>query len=370
MAKEKNNRKLQVCYVLSYKAPNYTRTATLLAALRRLPNVELTVIRNSKMGIARYFQTFTKLWNYRLHHKPDVFIVGFRGQETFALFYPFMRGSKIIFDEFINMHDWLVNEHQKLKEGSIGTKILDSYMYWIVKRSNYILADTPAHARLSAGMYGLSPQKVVAVPVGAEEDVFRPSKDSAKHKTFEVFFYGNMLPLHGLTVILEAIKYLAEDGRISGMHFTLVGGRNKPQMMQQIEVFLKNNNLGLYVTHLSWVDYQELPEYIAKADICLGGPFGGTGQAKRVITGKTYQFMAMGKPVIIGRSSNAGIFHDKHDSIIVQQGNPVELASAISWCKENRDELKNIRANALVLYKNSFSAIAIKDILRPLIKSV
>ncbi len=361
-------KKITVCYILSYKAPNYTRTATLLAALRQLPEVEVTAITNTSTGVVRYWQTFSRLVKYRLHHKPDVCIVGFRGQEIFGLLYPFMRGSRIIFDEFINMHDWFVNEHHKLKEGSLPVKLLDSYTRWIFRRSTYVLADTPAHARLSAGMYDLPDDKIVAVPVGAEEGLFRPRPKTAKKNTpFEVFFYGNMLPLHGLTVILDAIRQLKKDD-LEGMHFTLVGGRGKPEMIARIETFITENDLDSYITHLPWVEYKKLPEYIANADICLGGPFGGTGQARRVVTGKTYQFLAMGKPTIIGETENTGVFSDKQNCLIVHQQDPAALAAAFVWAHEHREKLESIGKSGQVLYAKQFSSEVIAHILVPLLE--
>jgi glycosyltransferase involved in cell wall biosynthesis len=355
--------KLKVCYVLSYRAPDYTRTATLVAALRTLPNVELTVIKNRSAGVARYWQTFAQLVKHRFHSKPDVFILGFRGQEVFGLFYPLMRGRPIIFDEFINHHDWIVDEHSKFGPfGKALVSVLDTYMRWVVRRCAYVLEDTPAHADLSRAMYHAPAEKIVSIPVGAEETLFKPQpakKKAAKADKFEVFFYGNMLPLHGFDVILDAIKKLGRDGKLTGMHFTLVGGKGKPAMMELVETFIAEHSLGDFVTHLPWVEYQKIPDYVAQADVCLGGPFGGTGQARRVITGKTYQFMAMGAPVIIGDTENANLFHDKHDCLIVEQKNPTALAEALLWCQSHPEELRGIGQNGHALYENEFSVAVI-----------
>lgn len=368
MVKNKGER-IRVCYILCYKMPNYTRTAMLVTALQQLPDVELTVIKNHSSGVARYWQTFWQLAKYRLTHKPDVCILGFRGQEVFGLFYPFMRGSRIIFDEFLNMHDWFVNEHHKLREGSLPVKLLDAYIKWAVRRSTYVLADTPAHALLSTKMYDAPEGKVVAIPVGAEEAIFKPQPAKPKQKgaPFEVFFYGNMLPLHGLGVILDAIKELQGSGKLRGMHFTIIGGKGKPAMMRQLESFIKENNLGGHITHLPWAQYEKLPAYVAAADVCLGGPFGGTGQARRVITGKTFQFMAMGKATIIGETDNAGLFTDKRDCLIVHQNDPSALATALLWVQAHPKELAAIDKNARALYESKFSSAVIARALEKLL---
>lgn len=368
---QKNNKKIEVCYVLSYKSPSYTRTATLLAALRQLPEVELTIIKNKKTGIVRYWQTLSQLVKYRLHHKPDVFIVGFRGQEVFWLFYPFMRGSRIIFDEFINMPDWFIYEHKKIKKDSVLAQILLGYMRWIAAKSDYLLADTPAHAKLSTDMYKVPPNKVKAIPVGAEEEVFKPLK-KVKRGTgnFKIFFYGNMLPLHGLDVILDCITRLQDTGEIKGVHFTLVGGRGRPEMADKIRNFITVHHLHEYVTYIEWLEYKKLPQYIVEADLCLGGPFGGTGQARRVVTGKTFQFLAMGAPTVIGETSNQGMFTHKKNCLISRQKDPTNLAEVIVWAKKHRKQLKTIGEQGRKLYESKFSSARIANSLLQLVSKL
>ena len=328
-----------------------------------MPDVELTVIKNHSKGIMRYWQTLKGLVAYRRHNKPDVFIVGFRAQESFWLFYPFMRGSRIIFDEFVNHHDWIVDEHNKFgPAGKWLVAVLDAYMRWVVRRCTYVLEDTEAHAALSRALYRAPAEKIRAIPVGANEDLFKPVSAPSNDK-LEVLFYGNMLPLHGLDVILEATKKINPDT----IHFTIIGGRGKPKMINTVENFISENQLKDKITYLQWVDAAELPAYIAKADVCLGGPFGGTGQAKRVITGKTYQFLAMAKPTIIGETEVGGLFKDRDNCIIVPQSDSVALAESLEWCSGHQAELRSIAARGLELYNREFSSSSISKALQGLL---
>lgn len=121
MVKQKKN-SAKVCYVLCYRDPNYVRSQVLTEALRKIPGVELILIKNRHRGLLRYLEVPLRLIYTRLRYRPDTFIVGFRGHEVFWLLYPAMAGRKIIFDEFINLHDWLVDEHHKFPEESNITK--------------------------------------------------------------------------------------------------------------------------------------------------------------------------------------------------------------------------------------------------------
>jgi len=60
-----------------------------------------------------------------------------------------------------------------------------------------------------------------------------------------------------------------------------------------------SKQLGLRnIEFLPPIPIEELPYEISAADICLGGHFGLTEKAARVVPGKIYQILAMEKPII------------------------------------------------------------------------
>ena len=91
------------------------------------------------------------------------------------------------------------------------------------------------------------------------------------------------------------------------------------------------------------------------ADVCLAGPFGDTFQAQYVITGKAYQYLAMGRPTIVGQNKESGVFRDKHDVLIVPQGDAKSLAETIRWAMNNGDALRRIGLNGQKLFSEKFS---------------
>jgi glycosyltransferase involved in cell wall biosynthesis len=119
------------------------------------------------------------------------------------------------------------------------------------------------------------------------------------------------------------------------------------------------------VTHIDWVEYDELPHYIARADLGLGGPFGDTGQAGRVITGKTFQFLAMAKPVIVGLyNGNDGGFENKINCLQVSRGDEKALANAIIWALEHHKRLEQIGQLGYELYRSRYSITQISEKLK------
>ena len=138
--------------------------------------------------------------------------------------------------------------------------------------------------------------------------------------------------------------------------------------MQDFYEITKGQKLN-NVIHKKWVNYRQLPIIISESDLCLGGPFGNTGQAHRVITGKTFQFLAMGKPMVVGKIKHDYGFRDKENCLLVSQGNEKELADAILWCFENQKKLGEIGRNGLALYRTKFSIDHIKEALQMVFQS-
>lgn len=113
---------------------------------------------------------------------------------------------------------------------------------------------------------------------------------------------------------------------------------------QQKRILRLADDLGINnITFADWVPYKDLPLEIAKADICLGGHFADIAKAKRVIAGKTYQFIAMKKPVIVGDCpANRELFINRENALMVNMADAGSLAQTILEMKDNESLRENI----------------------------
>ena len=360
---------MKICFVACKKDPDHIRNQVLIASLQKIPNTELVIITNRYRSILRYIEVPIRALAARLKHNPDLFVTGFRGHDIFWLLYPSMIGKPKIFDEMVNMHDWMVNEHKKVKEGSVIIKILDGYMRWLMGRCQYILTDYPPNVELTHKYYGVPREKIIAIPMSTNEEIFyprRPKKNSAK---FEIFFYGNINPSSGLNVMLDAFKKVFEEITSEKIHIRFGTGIQKREVQTQVESFLTSVPASS-ITHHTWLDYRKVPNYVHEADLCLGGPFGATGQASRVISTKTFQFIAMAKATIIGKNEAHSFFVDKKNCLTATQGDAKSLTEAILWAYNNRQKLSAIGKSARELYAQHYSQDKISDILKDLIGKV
>jgi glycosyltransferase involved in cell wall biosynthesis len=348
------------CYVLSYYAPDYIRTRTLVDALRRLENLKFYEARNSSKGILRYFETLWKLIVIRVLHDPQFYILGFRGYELYWFVRLITLGRTLIFDHMMSPYDSLTSEYEIIDaKGFIG-KLVYFYERKLLLNSDVVLTDTDLHKRYFQGLFRITPSKIVDIPVGTDENLFHPVDhplplpDTA---LFEVLYYGSFLPLHGIDLILNAASRL----RKFQIHFTLIGGNRLD--LSGFHRAIKELDLH-NVTHINWVEFEDLPQRIARAHLGLGGPFGNTGQARRVITGKTFQFLAMAKPVIIGEIDDDCGFVDSVNCLLVPQKDPSALADAILWAFQHQAELDAIGYRGRELYQARYSIECITEKLR------
>ena len=350
----------KVCVITCYNDPDYVRARAIRSALEKMNGVELLVVKNSKKGVLRYLEVLMLLIKTRITQRPDHYILTFRGYEMLPFVWLICLGKPLIFDEFINLIEWVAYEHKKIKPHSLPYKVLWSYYRVMLHMPKVILTDTEAHAEYSAELMRMPRAKFVAIPVATDESVFHASADPNKHvdTPLEIFYYGNMLPLHGLLYVIDAAVQLKD----LPFHFTVVGGKDAAK-----NATTKAIQSGANITYKKWIPFEQLPGYVHNSDVCLGGPYGGTVQAEMVITGKTYQFMASGKTVVVGKIKSTTPFVDKENCLLVEQASSESLATAFRWALENREKLNEIGKNAAEIYQKELSVAVVAERLQKLL---
>ena len=343
---------LKVCHIVSYRDPAYVRTRTIKAALETIEGCEVFDATNSKRGLVRYLETLAKVAAIRWRHGPQVYVLGFRGHELFWPVRLLTAGKPLIFDEFMSPSDALITEKKAGLPGWIAGFLMYPFEWFCLVFSKRLLTDTVGHQRFIASRFGIAGQRIDVVYVGAIPSEISTSKASDTGP-LSVLFYGTFLPLHGMDVLLRACKLVENED----IEFRIIGGTGKPlQRFRQLCNELQLTN----VRHDTWVDFDKLQSVeIPRADLCLGGPFGGTPQARRVITGKSFQCLSQGKPTVVGRIDEDAGFLSEQNCLLVEQANPDSLAQALRWALANRERLPEIGQRGLQLFDERFSAVAL-----------
>lgn len=197
-------------------------------------------------------------------------------------------GKRILIEDFfISLYDTLVCDRQKFKAGSLVGRFFHRLDTVTIRRADLVISDTRAHGSYFSDEFGKGADSIEPLYLEADTAIYYP-RPATPHDGFHVLYFGSILPLQGLQVILDAIDLLKDHAELV---FTVVGPLS--DSMRRPE--------GKNIRYINWLPQNKLAEEIAQADLCLAGHFHPTIQkAQRTIPGKAYIYQAMEKPMILG----------------------------------------------------------------------
>jgi len=324
----------------------YIRNRVLIAAFRR--NFDVDVLTPQARGIAaRSAKGLARCLAHRSDY--DLCFVGFYGQ-LLATALSMVQHKPLLLDAYVSTYDTLCEDRGRFRPGSLPGRLA----FWLDRRScqvaSRILTDTWSDAEYFQRTFSLSADKFDAVYVGCDESLFYPRGASSSARAgCEIFYYGSFLPLHGTDVILQAAAALR---RRPDIRFTIGGdGMGFDDARRNASELALDN-----VTFAGWIPVERLPDFIARATICLGGHFSNVPKAARVVSTKTFQFVAMGKPTIVGdNAATRELFQPGEHVLAVPMGDPAALAQAIEQLADNSAMRERIAAGGLALYRERLS---------------
>jgi len=345
--------RLRVCLVQAYRATSYIRGATLRAALASADSVSLSLAMNRSGGIGRYREAIRDLLKAKRESDPGIYILAFRGHEIAWLVRRLTRGRLLVFDAMMSPYAALAEERKFGPLGRLFAMLWKPFERAALTRADAVLTDTQVHSRYFQSRFHVPASKIIVVPVGAVEPPVGSHDPAPSNGALRILFYGSFLPLHGIDVILDAADML----RDLPIFFDFIGGSDKDarKLVQRMD-----RSGAVRFSHRAWVPFDDLLKSdIPRANLCLGGPFGNTPQARRVVTGKTHQFLASGKATVVGDIGEDCGFVDKVNCLLVEQGNPEALAQAIHWAHSNGEQLPAIGTAARKLHEQRYSTAII-----------
>jgi glycosyltransferase involved in cell wall biosynthesis len=304
---------------------------------------------------------------------------GYIGHLDLLLFGPLVRllGKPIIFNPLVTLTDTLIDDRQKISPQSLAARIVQFVDRLALALADVILVDTAENGAYLTEQFGIKPERIHVVPVGADETVFTPASrpghlvgagpracpvSAPSRLTIgqqgnygelslptTVLFYGNMIPLQGVETIVRAARLLLGEG----VQFEIIGSGQTLASAQALA-----REIG--ATNIEWVGrvpYADLPLRIARADVVLG-IFGSSAKAGRVVPNKVYQAMAMGAAIITRDSpAQRAMLVDVVSALLVPPADPAALADAI-----RRMHVSELRQRLGAAARRSFDERASLDV--------
>lgn len=250
---------------------------------------------------------------------------------------------------------------------------LKSIAGFLYRKADHVVVVTPAFRKFLIENWNLSSDKISVVENGVETDLFSPKDgkalrhDIGAERRFVVSYIGTIGMAHGLDTLINAAAQLQQVA--PEVLFVLVGEGSDRQRLQEIA-----NSRGL--NNLLFVGQQprnRVPEFIAASDASLV-LLKNTELFKTVIPTKMLEFMACGKPLILGVDGQARhIMESARAGIFIEPENSRQLAEAVLRLANSpalRDELgRNGRRHILEHFSRRKTATTYIDVLQEIILS-
>lgn len=338
---ESTSRPVRVCYFGTYRA-NYERNRLMIDRLRQCGFEVIPCHTTLWQGFEDREQAASGGWKnpafwgrvikaylsllreYRKVGEYDVMFLGYPGQPDVLLgrFLSRLRGKPLVWDVLMSIY-LIARERQLDQRSPITVRLI----HWLEKSAmrmpDVFIIDTPTYADWYQKEYRIPKEKIRLLPLGADDRVFKPPPNLRKDDSrFVCLYYGSYIPNHGVPVIIEAARILADRPEI---HFELVGmGPDRPAAEQMARDYQLSN-----VSFSDWLEKDALVTKIAACDVILG-TFGSTPQALLTMQNKIHEGLAMAKPVINGDSPTMqAVLKHGEEIYLCERENPQDLAQAI-----------------------------------------
>lgn len=313
----------RILYIAT-KNSDYLRLTQEIRMLREQGNTVDVIASSSRSYPRRLLYVWRRLLTVSMK-KYDMSFVGFAPQLVLPLFGRKLRKKPLAVDFFISMYDTLCFDRKKFRPKSLAGKLLKRTDRKTLARADLAVCDTRAHRDYFCREFGFPQEKTDVLYLEADSSIYYP-RETAAHEDFTVLYFGSILPLQGVDVILKAIDILRDE---KGLRFIVVGplGENVSRTGEAITEYIE------------WLTQDKLAEKIAGADLCLAGHFNGSiAKAKRTIPGKAYIYRSMGKPMILGDGpANHELYKEGGGIYFCPMSDPEALAALILKIKNGEN---------------------------------
>lgn len=252
-------------------------------------------------------------------------------------------GAMLVYDLFVSLSR-TVEMHGY---ASWKARVVYWIEYFALRFPDHNLTETAAFGDLYADLYSIPRNRLLGVPIGADDTWFHPDSDDSENTEFTVVYWGNFLPHHGLDTIVDAAEQLCDEE----IRFDLYGeGPERDRIQRRIEDSDLRN-----VTFHGRVPWKEVSAAAAGADVTLG-IFADDVRSDASITNKVTEGVAAGSAVVTMNASGIREWFDHGEDIyLVPPADSDALAEAILTLRDDPELRKRIAAGGRETYERVFS---------------
>lgn len=158
--------------------------------------------------------------------------------------------------------------------------------------------------------------------------------------SYNILYLGDTSLRRGTDTAIKSMVMVKD--KIPHAKLILVGDSSVDDELKQLAI---NEGVSSHVLFEGWQDVSLFPSYISASDICIS-PLKRNKHHDTTFANKLFQYMAMGKPVIVSDSTTqANVVKEENCGLIFRAEDEQQLTNRIIELYENKEEAKKLGEN-------------------------
>lgn len=211
--------------------------------------------------------------------------------------------------------------------------ILDRIERFSVPKADKIIVVTSKLKEVLSHDYGVSEDKIVVIQNGTNIELFQPMDTLRARRELNleqahsyICFVGTLEHSQGIEHLIKAAPLILK--KIPSAEFLIVGdGPLRKELLSLVE---QTGISSDKVEFIGMVPYHKVPLYINASDVCVAPFIKARNERIGLSPLKFCEYTACEKPIVASRVSGLEILEQNDAGILVEPGNPEELAKAIA----------------------------------------
>ena len=256
---------------------------------------------------------------------------------------------KLVCDQHEYYSNWIgQNAHMNTRIGKVVKKLSNwkKYEDKNLKQADLVVSVEEPLRKVYVQEAGIPDERVISLPNTPPKGFSQTPLDQTLlelyKNNFVLFYVGGIDILRGIDTAIKALPKIAEA--VPHVKMVLAGKvwkNHDPVVMAQ--------KLGVreYIDFVGWVSPQVMPSYIAASDVCFHIPPAHNEEINRTVQTKIYQYLHMGKPVIVGQAKMAKKFITGNKmGYAIRERDSKDFADKVIHLYQNQDLLEEMGKRA------------------------
>lgn len=195
---------------------------------------------------------------------------------------------------------------------------VDHIITVVEEQRERLIADGVPEDRISVVTNAFDEEMFLRTPVGDDTPL------DAEPGCYKLLYVGGLGVERGLEDIIRAAPLVLAD--IPELRIYIAGRGTEEHRLRKLAAHL---GVAGHVHFLGWIPFADIHSYIAKSDLCLV-PHVYNAFINTTIPNKLFQYMALGKPVLVSHAKPlARIVNESRCGFVFESGNPADAAAKI-----------------------------------------